>query len=265
MAAGLRALLQQLFEAVAHLHAKGLLHGDLKMLNVVRFAVDNRLRLIDLDAAVRIGEPLGHKRSTGYAAPELVRLGEGGLLPHAHPSFDAWSLGVVLHLLTTGETLFHLNAVTDNVKPGGPEEARLKAWTGVGDDALRDVFSGAPQLEDYVRENARDLVRWCLHPDPAQRPQSMVRVLNHAFLKEGGLRRARGAEYVSIWYPDLRISDVLLGEGAGGSVFLTTYHGHRVAVKKVRKGQEDEALAEAKITQLLHEPEQHPCVLMMYG
>ena len=34
---GVRAILQQVFEAVAHLHAKGLMHGDLKLLNVVRF------------------------------------------------------------------------------------------------------------------------------------------------------------------------------------------------------------------------------------
>ena len=56
-----------------------------------------------------------------------------------------------------------------------------------------------------------------------------------------------------------------LGEGAGGSVFLATYNGRRVAVKQVKKGQEDEALVEARITKSLHTPKQHPHVLVMFG
>jgi serine/threonine protein kinase len=51
---GLRTILTQVFEAVAHLHEKELMHGDLKLLNVVRFRRDNRLRLIDFDASAKI-------------------------------------------------------------------------------------------------------------------------------------------------------------------------------------------------------------------
>ena len=40
-----RMLMQQVMECVQHLHEKGLVHGDIKMLNVVRLALDNRLRL----------------------------------------------------------------------------------------------------------------------------------------------------------------------------------------------------------------------------
>ena len=50
----MRTILSQVFEAVAHLHKKELMHGDLKLLNVVRFRRDNRLRLIDFDAAEKI-------------------------------------------------------------------------------------------------------------------------------------------------------------------------------------------------------------------
>jgi serine/threonine protein kinase len=51
-------MLRQVFEAVRHLHEKNLMHGDLKMLNIVRFRIDNRLRLIDLDASAKI-VPIG--------------------------------------------------------------------------------------------------------------------------------------------------------------------------------------------------------------
>ena len=54
-----RVYMQELLEALGHLHSKGLAHCDVKALNIVRLARDNRLRLIDLDAAVRIVEE-GH-------------------------------------------------------------------------------------------------------------------------------------------------------------------------------------------------------------
>ena len=37
-------------------------------------------------------------------------------------------LGIVLHFLCTGTTLFHMDAKDDNLIPGSPDEARLKAW-----------------------------------------------------------------------------------------------------------------------------------------
>ena len=48
-----RMLMRETMECVQHLHEKGLVHGDIKMLNVVRLSLDNRLRLIDLDAAAK--------------------------------------------------------------------------------------------------------------------------------------------------------------------------------------------------------------------
>ena len=47
-----RVLAQQVAKALDHLHDRGIMHGDLKMLNVVR--VGARLQLIDLDAAAVI-------------------------------------------------------------------------------------------------------------------------------------------------------------------------------------------------------------------
>ena len=74
----IRTILQQVFEAVGHLHGKKLMHGDLKLLNIVRFRLDNRLRLIDLDAAATIDckfdkdeSYAGAKFSSGNLPPEL--------------------------------------------------------------------------------------------------------------------------------------------------------------------------------------------------
>ena len=44
-------------QAIAHLHKMGLIHGDLKPLNILRAALGNRaIRLIDLDAAAKIAK-----------------------------------------------------------------------------------------------------------------------------------------------------------------------------------------------------------------
>ncbi|KAF0683302.1 Aste57867_24642 [Aphanomyces stellatus] len=64
-----RIFLQQVAEGLQHLHNKGLVHGDVKKLNMVR--VDNRLKLIDLDATTKIGDPIGAKFSSGILPPEL--------------------------------------------------------------------------------------------------------------------------------------------------------------------------------------------------
>ncbi|KAL1499022.1 hypothetical protein AB1Y20_013538 [Prymnesium parvum] len=72
----IRMILQQVAEALAHLHALGLMHGDVKMLNIVRFRLDGRLRLIDFDAGAIISdeEPsyAGAKFSSAILPPELL-------------------------------------------------------------------------------------------------------------------------------------------------------------------------------------------------
>jgi len=64
-------LMKQVAEAVHHLHSKDLMHGDIKMNNVVRQG--NRLRLIDFDAAASLsnGSLAGAKFSSGVLPPEM--------------------------------------------------------------------------------------------------------------------------------------------------------------------------------------------------
>jgi len=74
-----RHILRQVFEAVEHLHKEKLMHGDIKMLNIVRFRIDNGLRLIDLDASAKIVPPggeedsfAGAKFSSAILPPEMI-------------------------------------------------------------------------------------------------------------------------------------------------------------------------------------------------
>jgi serine/threonine protein kinase len=69
--AKVRVLAKELAEAIAHVHSKDLIHGDVKLNNVVRF--DNRLCLINLDAAVQTDHPAGAKFSSGVLPPEMIQ------------------------------------------------------------------------------------------------------------------------------------------------------------------------------------------------
>eukprot|EP01042_Synura_sphagnicola_P000896 gene896-1001_t len=127
----LRTIALQVTEAVAHVHSKGLIHGDIKPLNIIRSG--GRFCLIDLDATVSYvaGQKVGAKCSSGYLPPEMVAVLEHGRayprsypsdpegnpvtdgLPYAlvdaAPSHDMWALGVTLFQLFAGEPLFLMN------------------------------------------------------------------------------------------------------------------------------------------------------------
>jgi serine/threonine protein kinase len=233
---GLKTL-EQIARALEHLHGLGLVHCDVKPLNVVRAGTEQTWRLINFDAAVRVGHFAGSKSSTGYCPPELlvhragtaerrkeeemtgrdeaaaagkvcVRAwapstseeedhGEEYELLRAAPSFDVSSFGVVAFHVLTGRMLFHANSA-DNLD--ADELAALHAW----DERelrrrLRAALPDSPHPPGARRETLQDLVEWCLQADPAQRPRSMAEVTSHvAFHPDGeGYRRGEAGVFIS--------------------------------------------------------------------
>ncbi|KAF0685554.1 Aste57867_22586 [Aphanomyces stellatus] len=65
----IKSLLSEVLLGIKIMDENGLVHGDLKKLNVLR--VQNQLKLIDFDAAVRVNQPLGAKVSSGILPPEM--------------------------------------------------------------------------------------------------------------------------------------------------------------------------------------------------
>ena len=188
-----RHVFVQLVHGVEHMHKKGVLHADLKTLNIVRTA--GLWKLIDLDAACLIGkEPVGHKSSSAYVPPEAIYVDEKNdvacvrsvlavkkgevnyELLTAHPSFDVWSLGCILYQMCTPD-----------VKPlmqGGQDDNLVGVRKGV--DNLFALAEWSPELKadklaNVPNQLARNLLSQMLHKDPLQRP-SLARVLAHPFL-----------------------------------------------------------------------------------
>lgn len=148
----IRSMLFALGNCLQHMHSKGKIHGDIKPLNIVR-TYDNEYKLIDFDATVDVGKPIGAKASTAYIPPELVTAGlsgepvvkseanfkalgqasaingevEGSLGDRllAHPTFDIWSYAVIAFQALTQELLFKSD-VSDNCT--GNELSRVMGW-----------------------------------------------------------------------------------------------------------------------------------------
>ena len=198
-----RHVFVQLVHCVEHMHEKGVLHADLKTLNIVRTA--GQWKLIDLDAACEIGkEPVGHKSSSAYVPPEaiyvdektdtacvrsVVTLTKGQAtyeLLTAYPSFDIWSLGCILYQMCTPD-----------VKPlmqGGQDDNLVGVRKGV--DNLFALAEWSPELKadklaDVPDKLARNLLSQMLHKDPLQRP-SLSRVVAHSFLSGKKVARLIG-------------------------------------------------------------------------
>jgi len=102
-----RMLTQAIITVVAGLHAKGLVHLDLKPENLMLF--DGRLKLIDVDGCVEIGTSLSVTDpsisfSPCYCAPEwasfLMQHGDETCLA-VTPGLDTWSVGCTLCELVT--------------------------------------------------------------------------------------------------------------------------------------------------------------------
>jgi eukaryotic-like serine/threonine-protein kinase len=147
---------EQIADALAHAHARGIVHRDLKGANVL-VAVDDRIKVLDFGLAARWGANIDDAtRSAGsldspgvvagtlpYMAPEALR-GEG-----ADPRSDVWSLGVLLYEMASGRRPFL----------GG---------TGVDltSSILRDA---APPLPAQVGPGLAAVIRQCLEKEPARR------------------------------------------------------------------------------------------------
>lgn len=207
--AEVKTLLLQLLEAVAHMHAHGIMHRDLKTSNLL-MDDSGRLVVCDFGLATPFTAP---PRAASlavvtlyYRAPEvLLGLAEYG------PAIDVWSVGCIFAELLTNSIFLRGTSETNQLKAifkatGAPSADTWPGWAAlplVPDFAsviraaprtgrLRDVlglkahaFGGA-----YLPPSGLDLLAALLTLDPAKRITA-ADALRHPFFQEAPKPKAR--------------------------------------------------------------------------
>ena len=154
--------------ALAHMHALGFYHADVKPDNILVTA-DGDVRLIDFGVAWRRGEEKGRIQGTpDYLAPEQVRK------KVANAKTDVFNLGATMYHMFSGDVIH--------------EGFRTKGASKFGklDDLVRPITDLKP---DFPKE-IDAFVRKCIAFYPDDRPDSMKDVFRA--LKEFVARREAG-------------------------------------------------------------------------
>ncbi|VDM27057.1 unnamed protein product [Toxocara canis] len=113
-----KPLFAQIVSAVAHMHAKNIVHRDIKAENVI-FSHPGWVKLADFGFSCQVESGANLSTFCGsppYAAPELFKEKE-----YSGPMVDIWALGVLLYFMLVGMTPFRgetINDLTQNILKG---------------------------------------------------------------------------------------------------------------------------------------------------
>ncbi|KAI3760394.1 hypothetical protein L1987_50789 [Smallanthus sonchifolius] len=152
----LRSYTWSITSALSYIHAKNIVHCDVKGANVLIGNTPGTAKLADFGSAVELGGPFpGTRGSPMWMAPEVVR-GE-----YIGPESDVWSLGCTVIEILTG-------------KP---------AWQDRGVATLSQIgySDELPELETPVPDDLRDFLDKCLKRERSER-WSCDQLLQHPFL-----------------------------------------------------------------------------------
>lgn len=147
-------ILRQMADALSHLHARRLVHDDVKPENIMWDRLQSRAVLIDFGAALDYGKlPQTYFNPSGtpsYAPPEFLQGRKG-------PEGDIWALGIVMlfvwgHIeLPHGEWL--LPGVWDE---GGDIE--MKTWLDVVDKLGESERKQGAILGNMLKKDPEDRI-----------------------------------------------------------------------------------------------------------
>ncbi|GIJ69404.1 serine/threonine-protein kinase [Virgisporangium ochraceum] len=134
----------QVADALGHIHALGITHGDVKPGNILLPDDGGPVRLADFGVARRAGQPAGPTLATPeYVSPEVV----AGDPPS--PAADVYALGIVVYELLCGRSPYR----------GGPPS-----------DVLRRHAACVPVPPAGMPTPLWDLADACIQLDPRLRP-----------------------------------------------------------------------------------------------
>eukprot|EP00047_Mylnosiga_fluctuans_P008074 m.256970 g.256970 ORF g.256970 m.256970 type:complete len:494 (-) comp20523_c0_seq1:325-1806(-) len=185
--ASLPGIVRQMAEALRHVHAHGIIHGDVKLENfLVRRTLGGlHVALCDFGHAFAAGDAPILGGTQAYWSPEVRYLHEqrararasSSLRPLAHlitSAADCWALGITLHGLVTGQfpgpSLYAHAQRSAGTTSGADQSARAFPSAGTNSDAsLSPTWTGdtvAPRVGQHsLISDWLDLIRPLLSAD----------------------------------------------------------------------------------------------------
>ena len=151
--------MQELFKAINHCHAQGVIHRDIKPENIM-ITDNDEIRLIDFGLSkIQTGKSMEVIAGTPlYMAPELIQGSYGGKV-------DLWSLGVLLYVLVSGSHPFYARTTKEVF-------AKIKKGKWSFDD----------KTFGKVSSECKNLISQLLEPNPKKRLTGQ-QALDHAWFK----------------------------------------------------------------------------------
>jgi serine/threonine protein kinase len=172
---------------LAYLHARALVHGDVKSRNVV-VGADGRAKLADFGCARTRGceRPIGG--TPAFMAPEVARGEEQG------PAADVWALGCTVIEMATGRA------------PWGDVDDVFAAVHRIG------FTDAVPELPGWLSPEANDFLGECLARNPCHRPTA-AQLLEHPFVASADLDTETPAKQDWVVSPQEHAQSGFLGVG----------------------------------------------------
>ena len=153
----------QVARGLAHMHGRGFVHADIKPNNIM-VSEDGSVKIIDLGQACAIGTIKKRIQGTpGYMAPEQAHRGE------ITPKTDIYNLGAMMYWVLVGE-------VIPTAMP--PKNTNGSLVSGAVDADKVDMPVPPHARNARIHTLLSKQIMDCVHPDPANRLDSMTVVVN---------------------------------------------------------------------------------------
>ncbi len=164
--------IEQMASALDYVHGKGMLHCDLKPVNVLLDA-EGRARIVDFGQSIRQSDSRGSLGTMGYMAPEQVEVALG-LGDDPNPRWDVYALGATAYFLLTGQAPRMPAHVRSRLESTADPSGRLKVYASV---VRATPLIPVRDLNPEVDRELAAVVEACLAWDPEVRTATARDVL----------------------------------------------------------------------------------------